>query len=149
MEIMSNFFVLQSRYITRVRRTVRPSVLCIDFRKHTRDTGVVVNTLHIRTSPTYVYITRYKRNSCQVILGMLLGAINIFPLFRVVVQGRIWKIHQLGEQRGFLKLPSPFSVNLFGIPEIPVALQCAISSGRLHNIVFISSCNPSQTRSLL
>lgn len=37
--------------------------------------------------------------------------------------------------------PSAFSVNLFGIPEIPEALPRAISPARLHNIVFISSCN--------
>lgn len=37
--------------------------------------------------------------------------------------------------------PSTFSVNLFGIPEIPEALPSAISPARLHNIVFISSCN--------
>jgi hypothetical protein len=36
--------------------------------------------------------------------------------------------------------PSAFSVNLFGIPEIPEALPRAISLTRLHNIVFISSC---------
>ena len=40
--------------------------------------------------------------------------------------------------------PSTFSVNLFGIPEIPEALPSAISPARLHNIVFISSCNPAR-----
>lgn len=42
--------------------------------------------------------------------------------------------------KGGQTLPT-FSVNLFGIPEIPEALPSAISPARLHNIVFISSCN--------
>lgn len=49
-----------------------------------------------------------------------------------------------GETGGELADPSAFSVNLFGIPEILEALPSAISPARLHNIVFISSCNPAQ-----
>lgn len=45
-----------------------------------------------------------------------------------------------GAGGGNQTLPT-FSVNLFGIPEIPEALPSAISPARLHNIVFIPSCN--------
>jgi len=51
----------------------------------------------------------------------------------LTLETRRWK-----DERGD---PSAFSVNLFGIPEILEALPRTISLARLHNIVFILSCN--------
>lgn len=65
----------------------------------------------------------------------------IFPAFLAPVRSP-WSALRRGN-RG-LADPSAFSVNLFGIPEILEALPSAISPARLHNIVFISSCNPAQ-----
>lgn len=77
---------------------------------------------------------------------MLRGHRYIFLLVVLLpIQKRRWlaPLLALGSRRwkGGRGDPSAFSVNLFGIPEIPEALPRAISLARLHNIVFISSCN--------
>lgn len=91
--------------------------------------------------PLSLPFTSYKRNSCQAILGygVLREHRYIFPAFLAPVRSP-WSALRRGN-RGGLADPSAFSVNLFGIPEILEALPSAISPARLHNIVFISSCN--------